>query len=84
MDNKNQKEARKGIKDGIKDIKKEQQRKNPIKQLNHFTETERFLILKHSDTYKIEIYRLNLRKGSHSSSSSDDTLYLGFPRAQFR
>ena len=39
-DNKNQKEARKDIKDGIKDIKKEQ-RKNPIKKLNHFRETER-------------------------------------------
>ena len=40
VDNKNQKEARKDIKDGIKDIKKEQ-RKNPITKLNHFRETER-------------------------------------------
>ena len=41
VDNKNQKEARKDIKDGIKDIKKEQ-RKNPITRLNHFRETERY------------------------------------------
>ena len=48
MDNKNQKEARKDIKDGIKDIKKEQ-RKNPITKLNHFRETERYFSVRVPD-----------------------------------